>query len=104
MVMSQSTEDHGNVMEQLETATAEEKKQNRDIMKKLIQSLYFLDKHHIPNTTRLLKSKCRSLVTRWLARERAVSADDGVYQLWSVHSKRYTQKLGMQNHMELQHS
>ena len=51
MVMSQSTEEHGNVMEQLEAATAEEKKQNRDIMKKLIRSLYFLVKHHIPHTT-----------------------------------------------------
>ena len=35
MVMSQSTEEHGNVMEQLEAATAEEKKQNRDIVKSL---------------------------------------------------------------------
>ena len=51
MVMSQSTEEHGNVMEQLEAATAEEKKQNSDIMKKLIRSLYFLVKHHIPHTT-----------------------------------------------------
>ena len=41
MVMSQSTEEHDNVIEQLEAATAEEKKQNRDIMKKLIRSLYF---------------------------------------------------------------
>ena len=51
MVMSQSTEEHGNIMEELEAATAEEKKQNRDIMKKLIQSLYFLVKHYIPHTT-----------------------------------------------------
>ncbi|KAI6658864.1 E3 SUMO-protein ligase [Oopsacas minuta] len=51
MVMSQSTEEHVNVMEQLEAATAEEKKQNRDIMKKLIRSLYFLVKHHIHHTT-----------------------------------------------------
>ena len=36
MVMSQSTEEHGNVMKQLGAATAEEKKQNRDITKKLI--------------------------------------------------------------------
>ena len=27
---------------------------------------------------------------------------DGVYQLWSLHLKRYSHKLGMQNHMELQ--
>ena len=51
MVMSQSTEEHGNAIEQLEAATAEEKKQNRDIMKKLIRSIYFLFKHHIPHTT-----------------------------------------------------
>ena len=37
-VLSQSTEQCGDVMEQLAASTAEKKKQNRDIMKKLIRS------------------------------------------------------------------
>ena len=50
-VHSQSTEECGDVMEQLAASTAEKEKQNRDIMKKLFRSLYFLVKHHIPHTT-----------------------------------------------------
>ena len=46
-VMSQSTEEHGNVMEQLAAA----QKQNRDVIKNPIRSLYFLVKHHIPHST-----------------------------------------------------
>jgi len=32
-------------------ASEEEKKDNRELIKNLIQSLYFLVKHHIPYTT-----------------------------------------------------
>ena len=38
-------------MQQIVAAGEEEKKQNRELIKKLIRSLYFLVKHHIPHTT-----------------------------------------------------
>jgi len=41
----------GDVVEQLLSASAEQKRQNRDLMKKLVRSLYFLVKHHIPHST-----------------------------------------------------
>ena len=50
-VLSQSAEEHGDVMELIVTASEEEKKQNRELIKKLSRSLYFLVKHHIPHTT-----------------------------------------------------
>ena len=48
---SQSAEKRGDVIELIVTANEEEKKENRKMMKKLIRSLYFLVKHHIPHTT-----------------------------------------------------
>ena len=49
--MSQSTKEHGDVVELIVAASEEEKKDNRELIKKLIRSLYFLVKHHIPHTT-----------------------------------------------------
>ena len=46
-----SSQKHGDVVEQIVAASEEEKKQNRELMKKLIRSLYVLIKHHIPHTT-----------------------------------------------------
>ena len=51
MALSQSAEEHGSVVELITAATEEEKKENREFIKKLIRSLYFLVKHHIPHTT-----------------------------------------------------
>ena len=48
---SQSAEKRGDVIELIVTASEEEKKENQKMMKKLIRSLYFLVKHHIPHTT-----------------------------------------------------
>ena len=47
---SQSAEKRNDVIELIVTASEKEKKENRK-MKKLIRSLYFLAKHHIPHTT-----------------------------------------------------
>ena len=41
------THKHGDVVEQLISASEEQKQQNRDLITKLIRSLYFLVKHHI---------------------------------------------------------
>ena len=50
--LSLAVMDHGTVLlEHLVAASEEEKRQNRDLMKKLIRSLYFLVKHHIPYST-----------------------------------------------------
>ena len=49
--LSLSTSEHGSVVEQIVTASEEERKQNRELMKKLIRSLYFLVKNHVPHTT-----------------------------------------------------
>lgn len=49
-VLSQSMEGHG-VIEQIVSASEEERKQNREFFIKLIRSLYYLVKHHIPHTT-----------------------------------------------------
>ena len=48
--LNQSAE-HGDVVDVMVSASDEERKHNREVMKKLIQSLYFLVKHHIPHTT-----------------------------------------------------
>ena len=48
---SQSAEKRGDVIELILTASEEEKKENRKMMKKFIRSLYFVVKHHIPHTT-----------------------------------------------------
>ena len=42
---------HGGVVEQIISASEEDKLHNRDFIKKLIRSLYFLVKQHIPHTT-----------------------------------------------------
>ena len=49
--LNQSAEEHGDVVDVMVSASDEERKHNREVMKKLIQSLYFLVKHHIPHTT-----------------------------------------------------
>ena len=49
--LNQSVQEHGDVVDIIVTASEEEKKQNRELMKKLIQSQYFLVKHYIPHTT-----------------------------------------------------
>ncbi len=43
--------ERGNVVEQIVAASEEQRRQNRDLLKKLIRSLFFLVKHHIPHTT-----------------------------------------------------
>ena len=50
-VLSLSISEHGNVVEQIVAASEEQRKQNRDILKKYVRSLYFLVKYHIPHTT-----------------------------------------------------
>ena len=47
--LSQAVE--ANVLEQMVSASEEERKLNRELLKKHIRSLYFLVKHHIPHTT-----------------------------------------------------
>ena len=49
--LNQSAQEHGDVVDIIVTAGEEEKKQNHELMKKLIRSLYFLVKHYIPHTT-----------------------------------------------------
>ncbi len=49
--MSLLTEKHGTVSEQIISVTSEDRKRNREFVKKLIRSVYFLVKHHIPHTT-----------------------------------------------------
>ena len=41
----------GNIVQQILAASEEEKKQNPELIKKLIRSLHFLVTHHIPHTT-----------------------------------------------------
>ena len=49
--LSLTSVEHGNIVEQIVSVSEEEKKQNCELMKKLIRSLYFLAKHHIPHAT-----------------------------------------------------
>ena len=49
--LSLLTGKHGGVVEQIISASEEDKQHNRDFIKKLIRSLYFLVKQHIPHTT-----------------------------------------------------
>lgn len=49
--LSLLTQKHGSVVEQIMSVSEEEKRQNRELIKKLVRSLYFLVKHHIPHTT-----------------------------------------------------
>ena len=51
MAFSQSASQHGDVVEMIAAASQEERKENRELIKKLFRSLYFLVKHHIPHTT-----------------------------------------------------
>ena len=49
--LSLTTQKHGDVMDQIKSASEEQRQQNRLLIKKLVRSLYFLVKHHIPHTT-----------------------------------------------------
>ena len=49
--MSETAKQHGDVVDQLIAASEVERQQNRELMKKLIRSLYFLVRHRIPHTT-----------------------------------------------------
>ena len=50
-VLSLSISEHGNVVEQIVAASEEQRKQNRDLLKKYVRSLYFLVMYHIPHTS-----------------------------------------------------
>ena len=50
-VLSLSISEQGNVVEQIVAASEEQRKQNRDLLKKYVRSLCFLVKYHIPHTT-----------------------------------------------------
>ena len=41
----------GNVLDRIIAASDEEKRRNREVIKTLIRSLYFLVKHRVPHTT-----------------------------------------------------
>ena len=43
----------GNVLDRIIAASDEEKRRNREVIKTLIRSLYFLVKHRVPQTTTL---------------------------------------------------
>lgn len=45
------TEKHGGVVKQIISVSEEGKQHNRTCLKKLVYSLYFLVKQHIPHTT-----------------------------------------------------
>lgn len=47
----QLSQEHGDVVDLIISASEQDKKDNRELIKKLIRSLYFLVKHHIPHTT-----------------------------------------------------
>ena len=49
--LSHSSVEQGNVVQQILSVNEEERKQNRELMKKLVRSLYFLVKHYIAHTT-----------------------------------------------------
>ena len=46
-----SAEQQGNVVEQIAKASQEENKENHELIKNLVPSLYFLVKNHITHTT-----------------------------------------------------
>ena len=50
-VEKQAMAQHGDVADLIIAATDQERRENRDLMKKIVRSLYFLIKHHIPHTT-----------------------------------------------------
>lgn len=49
--LSLLSQKRGSVVEQILSVSEEERRQNRELIKKHIRSLYFLVKHHIPHTT-----------------------------------------------------
>ena len=49
--LAELAKNRGDIIEQMRSANEEEKRKNREMLKKLIQSLYFLVKHRIPHTT-----------------------------------------------------
>ena len=48
-VLSELAEQRGDVMDQILAASELERQQNREVMKKLIRSLYLLVRHRIPH-------------------------------------------------------
>ena len=50
-VLADSARVHGSVVEQMVIASNEEKRKNREVMKQLIRSVYFLVRNPIPHTT-----------------------------------------------------
>ena len=51
LAMSESAKQHGDIVDKMLAASEMERQQNRELMKKLIRSLYFLVRHRIPHTT-----------------------------------------------------
>ena len=49
--MAELAKQSGDVMDMLVAASEEKKRRNRELLKALIRSVYFLVKHHIPHTT-----------------------------------------------------
>ena len=62
--LSLSAEQHGKVVEQITKASEEEKKENHELIKKLVWSLYFLVKNHIPHTTMARSKTQMSRISR----------------------------------------
>ena len=50
-VLAESAREAGDVVERMIVASEEERKRNRELMKKLTRSLCFLVKHRMPHTT-----------------------------------------------------
>ena len=50
-VMADITKDKGDIVQPLFKISEEQRLKNRDLLKKVIRSVYFLVKHHIPHTT-----------------------------------------------------
>ncbi len=49
--LAESARTHGGVIEQTVMASNEEKRKNRELMKKLIRSVYLVFRHRVPHTT-----------------------------------------------------
>ena len=50
-VLADAAEQQGDIMQQIERISEDEKRRNLIVVKKLVRSLYFLVKHRIPHTT-----------------------------------------------------
>ena len=60
-VLTDSTRQSGDVVERMVAASEMDQKRNRELVKKLTRSLYFLIKHHIPHTTSFEDLICRQI-------------------------------------------